>query len=70
MVIHDALDEVEQAPADEHPAHQRASGDGSRPPRQENNARDDGDPRGRVEETVPERVRLETRDRRGRVALP
>src|SRR5829696_2184743 len=74
MMVDDAFDEVEHAPADEHPAEERAPVDGPPPLAgavpEDVETRRHRHPRRGVEEAVRERVRLEAGDgRRGILAL-
>ena len=72
VVIDDPFDEVEQPPADEHRSEEGTSADRPSPmgraAPEDVETTGDGEPRGGVKESVPERVRLEPGNGGGRIA--
>jgi hypothetical protein len=72
LMVDETLDEVEEAPADEHPSEKRLTADCPPPVRRSSpeEADADGDryPRGGMEESIGERVVLQAPDRRLRVS--
>jgi hypothetical protein len=71
LMVNEALDEVEEAPADEHPSEKRPTADCPPPVRRSSPEKPDADgdryPRGGMEESIGERVVLQAPNRGLRV---